>query len=451
MGWLISASQFVLPLPQAAIIIASIYYVIAPLIGLYYHSADDAGQIKGSPASYFQLAVPCMFALAAGWSLFFYKLKCRPLREFARHLTESNTRQFDHLILAGMALAFIRMYVVLPTSLSFPMILLSNIRFIGVFGWVVLGAPGWKVRLFAVFFLELWISVSTGFFLDFCLWALNAGVLLISRYQISRTVILVAALSAVIMLPALQFAKWEIRRSAWGVDTEFQEIDVLGQRVKLTSLNKPFILVIKVIESSQLFFNGDEFDLFLATTVARYNQGWIVDRVLTHVPARESFAEGETIRDAMIATALPRFLFPTKMEAGGGKTFTRFTGIKLNAATSMNLGFVGEMYANFGYYGGILGCFVYGAVLAFVMRLIVQASQQRPLAIVFVPFVLNAAVISEVGIVEVANFTLKAGVFAVAMVLFLPSMFPRIAAPTSRKKRSGDDRTWGYRKSSSPT
>ena len=55
----------------------------------------------------------------------------------------------------------------------------------------------------------------------------------------------------------------------------------------------------------------------------RLNQGWIISRIMWHVPEKEPFAEGATIIEALNATLVPRFLNSDKAIAGGRKNFIK--------------------------------------------------------------------------------------------------------------------------------
>ena len=57
---------------------------------------------------------------------------------------------------------------------------------------------------------------------------------------------------------------------------------------------------------------------------------------------------------------VPRFLLPSKLQGASQKIFTLYTGTELMVGTRMGLGIIGEFYANFGQWGGVLGTFVYG-------------------------------------------------------------------------------------------
>ena len=81
---------------------------------------------------------------------------------------------------------------------------------------------------------------------------------------------------------------------------------------------------------------------------------------MNNVPSQTPFARGETIRNALVASVFPRFLYPDKPIAGGRENMENYAGISLNENTSMDISQVGEAYANFGEMGGIIMMFVLG-------------------------------------------------------------------------------------------
>src|SRR6187431_2926145 len=118
---------------------------------------------------------------------------------------------------------------------------------------------------------------------------------------------------------------------------------------------------------------------------------------MTHVPADEPYAMGQTLTDAAIFTVLPRFLFPNKREGASTQLFLRFTGIKLPPNTRMGLGVIGELYANFGMVGLIL--------LFFADR-----AQKNPLWWAVAPAILLPCVEPGFNIEDVSNHIVKGSV-----------------------------------------
>lgn len=432
---MVLSSRFCLPLPQTAILIATVYYLFAPIVTVYYPARNPLYTIHDVGA-YFSYAVPCLWATAMGWSFAFYR--SRP-HAIAEQVLSSDPRLYsglDLMIVGGLFFALLSSALELPRSLIAVFGLAANVRYIGVFGWVLMGRTGWKLRLVTVLAIDLYASVATGFFLNFLLWSVNVAVVVIYRYRIPYWKTFIIVCIGILLLPCLQYAKWELRKSTWGVIQDQQKLMVFGEFYSLNRFNKPVLLIAKVVESSYDLITGRQTQEFIADTAVRYNQAWIVARILSHVPLREEYANGETVVDSIVAALVPRALMPDKMQWGGQGTFTRFTGIVLNSTTSMNLGFIGEMYANYGRSGGIIGCGVYAMFFGLIFRWLNARSRVHVIMLSFMPYILNFAVVSEVGLLEVLNYTIKSMWVAIAIYYATPAVFSRVSRYTSPSVRT---------------
>jgi hypothetical protein len=166
--------------------------------------------------------------------------------------------------------------------------------------------------------------------------------------------------------------------------------------------------------------------------VARYNQGWIVDKVMQHVPKLEPFAAGATLEDALISAVVPRVLYSDKAIAGGRSNMKKYAGLVLGEGTSMNLGYAGEMYANFGYWGGIIGCGCYCLALALLFRAVCVRAFVSPLWWAIVPYVFVEALKAEDDIMDVVNWIAKASLVLVGVCVLFPS-FQRALFPERKR------------------
>src|ERR1035441_421181 len=100
----------------------------------------------------------------------------------------------------------------------------------------------------------------------------------------------------------------------------------------------------------------------------------------------------------------------------------RFAGYTLTEDTSMNLGFAGEMYANFGYRGGIVGCGVYALILGLLFRWVTVRAQTSPLWWAIAVYVGHWALKAETDIGTVLNYLVKAGFVVFVVVMCLPAL-----------------------------
>ena len=142
----------------------------------------------------------------------------------------------------------------------------------------------------------------------------------------------------------------------------------------------------------------------------RLNQGWIISAIIDEIPARTPFIEGETIRQAVSASLLPRFLNPNKKRAGGRENFSRFTGLEIGEGTSMGISIVGEAYGNYNVFGGTLFMGIWGLFLGRFWRFLLKAAMQNPLLIAFLPLIFLQVIKAETELAVVLNHLVKSSI-----------------------------------------
>src|SRR4030095_12656771 len=139
------------------------------------------------------------------------------------------------------------------------------------------------------------------------------------------------------------------------------------------------------------------------------------------VPEMTPYASGLTLKDAFIASILPRFAFQGKVKSGGQENMLRYAGVELTGNTSMILREAGEMYANFGQNGGLIGCALYAVALGLLFRVICRRAFIHPLWWSLVPYIFFAAVKAEDGIDLVANWSVKSCVLLFGISMIFPA------------------------------
>jgi hypothetical protein len=307
-------------------------------------------------------------------------------------------------------------------NLNFLVLLLGNLRFVGGAGWLMSRAKGWKWRLALLLILEILSATDVGLFGDLALWSLALLPLFLYQSGMRRTTVLCLFLLAFVALPALESAKTRYREKTWYGNTEADP--VFGMDVRLGGALTPLVWFLYVLDGGYrtLTFQltGDE----LSHLLDRQNHGWIINKIMLRVPESEPYARGETIRTALYAAFVPRFLAPEKYRAGG-EFFERFTGRSLLDSTgergvSMNLGFTGEFYANYGKSGGILASGIWGLLSGLILRWVYRKGLRLPLWLAFFPFVFLWGMKAEEGIGEILNWVVKASFVSAAVILFSP-------------------------------
>jgi len=170
-------------------------------------------------------------------------------------------------------------------------------------------------------------------------------------------------------------------------------------------------VLLKRLNNPSTIFQGE----MMNNMNTRLNQGWIIARIINHVPDNEPFAEGETIQKAIQAAVLPRILNPNKAVAGGQENFERFTGTYINKKTSMDLSIAGEAYANFGIIGGVIFLFIIGIFYNLVLIRILKYSINHPILILWIPLLFFQVIKAETDFSTVLNHLIKSAIVVAAV------------------------------------
>ena len=226
--------------------------------------------------------------------------------------------------------------------LNFVLLLCADFRYLGALGRMLVSGRGWRWRILLTLALELLLATGEGMFHSLLLWAAAVFCIYVYKNRPKRTVVAVMICLGFLILPALQQAKVALRQNVWSSDSTAGNLGSLGNAINFS----------KDVGSGMVkWARGDWDSDALGDIAIRYNQGWIIDHVMQHVPKSEPYAKGRTLIAALGGAVLPRLIYSGKSQAGGAANMSRYAGLVLAGNTSMNLGYAGEMYANFGYWG----------------------------------------------------------------------------------------------------
>ena len=404
-GWHAVVAGRRLPwIPGLALATAALQWVIAPWISYHIGASFPLFEMVVPATQYFSFAVPALAALTVGM-LGVLRRPGRgapPIIKANGPVTLRFRRTCDTMVVVGVATQLVVAPMLGGGSLAFVGVLVGNLGFVGALALLLARAPRWPIRVLAVLGAQALVSAASGMFHDLVLWSAYFGLTLMYAYRLrGRTIaVLIGAGLAAIMV--LNVVKREFRQSL----ATTQE-GLIGRAALLGST---------MAEDPESAYQGSGFKF----NVTRLNQGWIIARVLYWVPNREPFARGETISASIRATLLPRILDPNKLELGGHTYFERFTGTHL-LGTSMDLSVAGEMYANFGYWGGLLGVFLFGVFVGLVYRVFVRWGYHSHLWWAWAPFVLLYSTRAENSLAEVTNLVVKAGIVMTAIIAVVPA------------------------------
>ena len=418
---LVFTSGQIVALPHIAIFIGGLQYVLAAWLSFYYPPTDPTYDIGARMREYLEYASFVIVAVVLGWAVALWGVRQAPVR--VTSASPALLAELDGLFWFGLFCQLVGRFVGLG-GLGFVLLLCANLRYVGALGRMLVAGPGWLWRVLLTLILESLLATHSGMFHSLLLWCSGVFALCLYQYRPNKVTVISLFLLGFLLLPAFQQAKYNIRGKVWDTDSESSVSALAGAANLLNAAEWFKDLGDGLLKSVTWSWDAD----FLGDTGARYNQGWIVNRIMENVPSTEPFARGETLITAAKAAILPRFLAPNKHIAGGQEYMDRFARMNLTGTgTSMNLGYAGEMYVNFGYWGGIAGCFGYALALGLVYRLASLLAATRPLWWVFVLYVGLFALKAEDGIAEVLNWLVKAS-FVTGVIYFT---FPALRATLS--------------------
>lgn len=125
-----------------------------------------------------------------------------------------------------------------------------------------------------------------------------------------------------------------------------------------------------------------DFEFYLPI-LYRLNQGYLVSSVMKRVPSEVPYIGGTTIISGVINSVLPRFLFINKEKGGGTEKIKNYSAIHLEEGTSMNIGILGEFYANFGLFYTQFFLLLFGVVIALSIKILYLLSKGNPPVLFF--------------------------------------------------------------------
>lgn len=377
------------------VVAPAIAYQIAPDHPIFYMAVTEE--------TYMSFLVPACYALVIGMYIPLGRnlsIAGKQLDEIKEYMKENKNLPYI-LIAIGFVSGSVSNYV--PASLGFLLFLLGNMQFVGLFMLMVAEGAKYKWLVFGgVMFLLVSASIAQGMFHQLILWLFFMFLMFAFIFKFNNQLKFIMMSLGFLLIFLIQSVKEEYRMATWyGAQVQTSQTDVFLDIVTSRLLNPSYLVSPIVIENITI----------------RMNQGWIIARILRHVPKREPFAKGETVETAVWASLLPRVLNPNKAVAGGQTNFERFTGTPLNKNTSMDLSVAGEAWANFGYTGGILFMFIMGLFYNIVLTRLVIIARKHPTLVLWIPLLFFQVIKAETDLATVLNHLVKS-IMVVALIFW---------------------------------
>lgn len=388
-----------IPIESLILVIASLQWILGPLMAYEGYSSHYKYYMYVPEDEYMRLAVPGVLFLAIGLYAFRSDKRVAFLRNISNQTKEIVLKSKSlpyYLITIGFFFSLFGSHF--PSSLAFPIYLLTNIKYIGIIYLLFSTSfKNKKVILFIVFILTFITSLKGALFHDFLLWMTFIGIYAAIVLRPSLIYKLLIITVAMLLIFVLQSAKEQYRNL-------LQESGQSGYIEKfITSVDDSFTQ------------NEDDSNN-VEKLVNRINQGWIISKIIERVPNIEPHTSGETIITAIKASLLPRFLYPDKPIAGGRANYEKYTGFPLTSSTSMGISLLGEAYINFGVVKAWIFMLFFGLFTSFVILQLFKLAYQYPTIWLWLPLIFLHFVKAETELLVQLNFLIKSIILVYAFV-----------------------------------
>ncbi len=387
------------PLLQLTSLIAVLQWLVGPLLSYSSENAIERYTMSVPAEQYFRYAIPATALYVAVMLFAGASVRQKNL------LQQIDRRKFFTI---GVLLNIVAIIAALAAarvsgSLAFLMHLLSQLRYVGAI-YFLLSRSQVRLVFAALSCVQLLTSsLGAGMFHDMILWL---AILFCYWFaQKKRT-----ALFKAVVLTATTVSLFSIQV----VKQEYREQLRQGAQPNL------FSLVLDYVTPGGRAWETS----VLSLAITRLNQGWIISAVMHHVPEHEPFARGETVKDAVLGSMVPRFLWADKATAGGRESFRRFTGLRILDSTSMAISPLGEAYANFGEFSGTIFMVVFGGCFAVFYRLTLRYCLKYPTFLFWIPLIFYQAVKAETELLVIMNQLVKGSVVAFGCHFLVERVFP---------------------------
>jgi hypothetical protein len=360
--------------------------------------------------SYFTLAVLATWVMYMG--VIIPVRRAKPITnwhkdEFVSHI---GTVQYENVIVTTFWVSvFIGLSRGLLTKIipntAFLWLLLSQVSYVALLASGIVRSKQFTVMLVVLTAFEIMKALQSTIFHPavFFLLIVCCVVVFSKRYWPPwRIAVLIMAVTLSIYL--LQCIKGDYRAHVnWGI----------GTRSRALVLYKSFLGLMK---SPKEIFSEKK----IGMAMDRFDQSQIVGLIMFRVPKIEPYAKGETILNSIYAALVPRVLAPNKYRAGG-EYFFRFTGYESSPGTSINIGQLGELYANFGPQITVIACGVYAFLLGLMWMVFHNRGIENPLWMAWFTFIALFMIKCEDGMGEITNHVVKSAFVAFVIIKFVPA------------------------------
>lgn len=346
-------SSNVIAFREFTLVMYAVNYLLAPSILYNYNDADFMPyRMKLEPNEYFSIAIPGILALHAG--IFLFPTKIFSTRfSFVKLQAILNEEIMKKWLIGGLILNISNTILPLPGELGFFLLLLSGLRYVGLFGLLTLNAEKYKWQITLVLAYEFFWAIRFAFFHDLMVWLIFFGLYFVFLKRIKLTQKIFGTVAFVLFAYVLQNFKSEYRNKLY-----IEEVGSYSVALEEAANSK--------LTNTDALFAEEQ----VAQTLIRVNQAWIAASTIDHTNETGEFVGTDLLLKYLEAAFLPRFLAPDKLTSGNKEIFNKYSGHKISQNTSMALGVVADGYLAFGSTGVIIYCFGLGLLFSIIFKIV---------------------------------------------------------------------------------
>lgn len=380
-----------IPIPDIMLAMMALQWILGPHIEYTNNFSHWKFKMWVDETTYMSYVVPTIALFRVGLYIFPVKTDLTEISDRARHLVSEFPYLPYYLIAAGFILPWLGGF--LPAALGFVFYLLGNLKYIGSIYLLFSEKPNRIPVFFGVMAFTAVGSIAVGMFHDLLLWSILTFTFIANEFKLRFVPKIIISVLGLFFALTIQGVKSDYRELTWRQGYQ-------GNRTVL------FVsLAYESWRSGAIVTPNKDGDMNI-----RLNQGWIISSIMNHVPDKEDYANGETIKEAIYAAIVPRLLDPNKKTAGGRENFRRFTGQEIGEGTSMGISLAGEGYANYGRYGGMVFMFLWGVFFGWFWQRMDRLSLIYPTLLIWSPIIFLQVVKAETEFVIVLNHLIKSSV-----------------------------------------
>jgi len=226
---------------------------------------------------------------------------------------------------------------------------LAAVKYVGIFGfayWCFINRTGYRY-LTALMAFEVMIGL-TGFFADFRGPFLAVALAAVAARPSFRlpNIALMTLMAAVVLCLATFWS---------AIKGDYRAFANAGSGEQIVV--QPFEARLNYIYNAAAGFDGRQFADGFNRLLARQSYIDFLGATLSYVPSVVPHEDGARLSQAVLNILTPRVLFPDKPPVDDDTEVTeRYTGLRLNSGqgTSISIGYLGELYVDFGYFGALV-------------------------------------------------------------------------------------------------